>query len=221
MDVTEMRRYWDSQFVAARRFMEDRRARDSALIEVAAQHPLVNGDQPGSEFAARLDRGAALFRDLAGEFKTVEVYIPGSRHTFDGLADDVSLSYAGSKYLQDAGIPSHVLHGEDLNIAYKGDAGVYNSADECFVAASYYKDGEFGRLISVVSPAQLFRKVLHYASFGVLPMCFTVPTEPQFHDYVAEAFDNIPYVLLLDHDLQSANSTAAIASRVERMPADR
>jgi hypothetical protein len=103
---------------------------------------------------------------------------------------------------------------------YKGDAGVYNSADECFVAASYFTDRGFAHLISIVSPAQLLRKVLHYAAFGVLPLTYTAPTAEMFHDYVGEIFDKIPYVLLVDHDLQSPGSTASAESRASRMPVE-
>jgi len=198
--------------------MASRGGQDSVLIEVAAQHPLVNGTKPGSEFTARLDRGIELFRALQKEYQLVEMYVPGSRHAHLGTADDLSLSNAGTAYLREAGIPPEVLHGDDLNTTYKGNAGVYNSADECFVTASYFKDADFGRLISVVSPVQLFRKMLHYAAFGVLPLSYTAPTDSTYHDYVEEAFDNIPYVLLTDHDLQSAESSAAAEARAERMP---
>lgn len=188
------------------------------LIEIAAQHPLVNGDQPGDEFSARLNRGVELFDTFRRLAPIVEVYVPGSLHMHGGSPDSVSLSYAGTTYLEAAGIPRSALHGDDLNLTYKGDAGVYNSADECFVTASYFKDQSFGHLVSVVSPAQLLRKTLHYAAFGVLPLSYTAPTEEMFHDYLDEIFEKIPYVLLVDHDLQSPESTAAAALRADRKP---
>jgi hypothetical protein len=217
-DATDARHYWASQFAAARSFMQSRRNERSVLIEIAAQHPLINGDQPGREFTARLDRGIELFRIFRQLNSRVEIYVPGSRHVHEGTPDTVSLSYAGLTYLQATGIPSVALHGDDLNLTYKGDAGVYNSADECFVASSYFKDGGFGRLVSVVSPAQLMRKTLHYAAFGVLPLTYTAPTEEMFHDYVDELFEKIPYVLLVDHDLQSPDSMVANAMRADRKP---
>jgi hypothetical protein len=198
--------------------MQSRRNEDSVLIEIAAQHPLANGDQPGSEFTARLDQGAELFRRFEALVPRVEIYVPGSRHVHEGVADTVSLSQAGTAYLLRLGILGESLHGDDLNLRYKGDAGVYNSADECFVAASYFRDEMFGHLISVVSPAQLLRKTLHYAAFGVLPLSYTAPTETMFHDYVDEIFDKIPYVLLTDHDLQSPDSVAAADMRASRKP---
>ena len=217
-DATNARDYWTAQFAAARQFMYSRQNENSVLIEIAAQHPLVNGDQPGDEFSARLNRGVELFGTFRKLAPTVEIYVPGSLHVHESFPDSVSLSYAGTTYLEAAGIPRSVLHGDDLNLTYKGDAGVYNSADECFVAASYFKDRNFGRLVSVVSPAQLMRKTLHYAAFGVLPLSFTAPTEKMFHDYLEEIFDRIPYVLLVDHDLQSPESTEAAVLRAERKP---
>ena len=198
--------------------MLQRRDRRSVLIEVAAQHPLVNGSEPGEEFTARLERGKELFEKFRAEGMHVELYVPGSRHVHEGDPDKISLSEAGSFYLKNAGVPAEVIHGEDLNTAYKGTSGVYNSADECFVAASYFKDQGFGRLVSVVSPAQLLRKTLHYAASGVLPTSHTAPTDVMFHDYVEEAFDKIPYVLLVDHDLQSPDSRVAREMRAERQP---
>jgi hypothetical protein len=120
------------------------------LIEVSAQHPLVGGTRPDEEFGVRLERGKELRDELMGRGFRVELYVPGSRHKHDGVPDLVSLSSAGTSYLIDSGIPSEVIHGDDLNERYKGAAGVYGSADECFVAASYFKDGEFGLLASVL-----------------------------------------------------------------------
>jgi hypothetical protein len=217
-EITNERRYWEAQFVRARQFMQRRCELDSVLIEIAAQHPLVNGHEPGEEFTARLDLGHELFERFRRDATRVEIYVPGSRHVHEGIADKISLSSAGTMYLLSLGVPAHAIHGDDLNLAYKGVAGVYGSADECFVAASYFKDEDFGRLISVVSPAQLLRKTLHYAAFGVLPLSYTAPTEVMFHDYVEEVFNKIPYVLLKDHDLQSPDSEAANVLRGERKP---
>ena len=105
----------------------------------------------------------------------VEIYVPGSTHVFKGHADKISLSKAGINFLSQLGIPLEALHGDDLNIKYKGMDGVYNSADECFVAASYFKDNNFGRLYSVLSPVQLFRKTFHYMEYGVLPQNYNAP----------------------------------------------
>jgi hypothetical protein len=220
-DITEARHYWDSQLGVAKDFMMLRSHRKSALIEIAAQHPLIDGRKPGAEFVARLDRGIQLYRSLQEGGMTVEIYVPGSRHVHNGRADEISLSDSGVAYLQAQGVPYQILHGEDLNITYKADAGVYGSADECYVAASYFKDKGFGRFVSIASPAQVMRKALHYIAFGVLPLCYAEPAETMFHNYIEEAFDKIPYVLLGDHDLQSPNSAEAAALRDERRPRDR
>src|SRR5262249_39800186 len=136
----------------------------------------------------------------------VEIYVPGSIHMFEGRPDKVSLSKAGSEFLGQQGLPLHLIRGDDLNERYKGEDGVYNSADECFVAASYFKDGRFGHLYSVLSPAQVFRKTLHYLEFGVLPLNYTAPSLETFHNYIGEIFEAIPYVLFVDHSLQESDS---------------
>jgi hypothetical protein len=217
-DSIPVRQYWQSQFALASEFMRQRHGRRSILIEVAAQHPLVDGRRPNTEFKARLDRGKELYDQFVESVDLIELYVPGSRHVFRGDADELSLSEAGTTYLVEAGIPNALVHGEDLNVAYKADLGVYSSADECFVTASYFKDREFGRLVSVVSPAQLVRKTLHYAANGVLPMSYTAPTEVMFHDHVDEIFSKVPYVLFADHDLQGPESIGANSLRRERRP---
>lgn len=198
--------------------MVSRHEMQSVLIEVAAQHPLIDRTRPNDEFAARLARGVELAHTFKGAGLVVEVYVPGSRHMHHGVSDHISLSSAGTAYLVDAGLPRSMLHGDDLNDRYKGDAGVYGSADECFVAASYFKDNNFGALASVVSPVQLMRKMLHYIEFGVLPLAYTAPTESTHHSYIEEIFEAIPYVLAVDHDLQGPESIMAQKLRYERKP---
>jgi hypothetical protein len=214
------RQYWEKKFEIAKNLMEARAATPTVLIEVAAQHPLMNGEEPNEEFACRLLLAKALYEKERGLGKSVEIYVPGSRHVYEGVSDKISLSEAGSIFLEHQGVPREVIHGEDLNFRYKGSKGVYNSADECFVASSYFKDNGFGCLFSVLSPVQVFRKTLHYIEFGVLPMNYTAPTLNTFHDYIDEIFEAVPYALFIDPDMQSENSERANELRHLRMPQD-
>ncbi|MCC9710334.1 hypothetical protein E4N62_36825 [Streptomyces sp. MNU76] len=216
--ATDARAAWEKKLQQAHALMAARRGRPSALIEVAAQHPLVDGIRPNEEFEARLNRAHELYNQLTTDGLNVELYVPGSRHMFQGTADKISLSQAGSDYLTARGIPAACIHGEDLNHRYKGDDGVYNSADECFVTASHFKNGDFGTLLTVLAPGQLHRKMLHYIQFGVLPLPHTAPAPVSFHNYVHEAFVELPHVLLEDPDLQSPDSAKANRLRRERRP---
>jgi hypothetical protein len=214
--ATDARAAWDKKLEQARALMAARRGRPRALIEVAAQHPLVAGVRPNEEFEARLNRAHELYTELTTHGIDVELYVPGSCHMFHGIADKISLSQAGSDYFIASGISAAHIRGEELNHRYKGDDGVYNSADECFVTASYFKDGDFGTLITVLAPGQLHRKMLHYIHFGVLPLPHTAPTTTSFHNYVHEAFVELPHVLFEDPDLQAPGSPKANRLRAER-----
>lgn len=211
---------WREKYMHARAFMRQRAGQPGTLIEIAAQHPLADGLYPNDEFRARLDRGREVFDHYRAAGDWAEVYVPGSRHVFQGHPDRISLSEAGRAYLIDAGVPEAAIHGDDLNTRYRGDDGVYGSADECFVAASYYKDAGFGTLASVVSPAQMLRKTLHYIEFGVVPLNITAPTREAFHDYLDELFEKIPRVLTVDARLHPGSPDAR-SLRDERMPRDR
>jgi hypothetical protein len=213
-----IKRQWREKYDTALAFMEFRRTNPGVLIEIAAQHPLIDGVRPGAEFAFRLECGKDLFEKLASRGYPVEIYVPGSRHEFEGRADRLTLSKAGQDYLESSGVPREVIHGDDLNEHYKGDEGVYGSADECFVASSYFRDNQFGRLMSVASPAQMLRKTLHYIAFGVLPLNYTAPTDYSYHDYLHEIFVSIPHVLLIDGTLQDSSSEEARRLRRERRP---
>ena len=192
------------------------------LIEVAAEHPLVDGVAPGEEFAARLRLGMELYHRFRTVGAEVEIYVPGSRLMSNGIEDKISLSEAGTRFLLAHGVSAEVVHGDDLNDRYKGSGaaqpGVYCSADECFVAASYWRDGGFGRLASVVSAGQQLRKMLHFIEFGVYPLMYTAPTLVAAHSPVTEAFELIPPVLFEDASLQAADSRQAVSFRRVRMP---
>ncbi|GAA3028372.1 hypothetical protein [Kitasatospora sp. NPDC127067] len=212
---------WRDRLSAAQAFMRERQHLPGVLIEVAAQHPLVDRAVPGEEFAARLRRGHELFQEYADTGRPVEIYVPGSRHRHLGVEDESSLSRAGGDFLGKLGIPSSAVHGDDLNERYKGDAGVYGSADECFVASSYFKDGDFGTLVSVCSPAQMMRKTVHYLQFGVYPLNHTAPTAEGFHDFLYELLVAVPQVMSTDDTLQDAGSDGAGRLRADRRPQPR
>ena len=201
--------------------MEERSSVKKALIEVAAQHPLIDGVKPGEEFSARLVRGKEIFLECRRIGMEVEIYVPGSRHMFDGVADKISLSDSGVRFLVERGLPIEFLHGDDLNIQYKSNAplhGVYNSADECFVSAQYFKDRNFGQLLSVLSPIQLPRKALHYIWFGVIPQFYTVPTRKAYHNWIDENLVLVPYVLNDDPDWQESSSYQGNRQRQRKDP---
>jgi len=86
------------------------------------------------------------------------------------------------------------------------------------VAACYWIDGGFGRLLSVVSAGQLLRKMLHFVEFGVYPLLYSAPTMEAAHNPIGEALDMIPAVLFEDPGLQARDSQRAIAFRTNRMP---
>lgn len=212
------REYWEEKYSQAISFMESRFHIPAILIEVAAQHPLIDGLYPNEEFKKRLSLAKEIYEQETKAGNRIEIYVPGSIHMFEGKSDKVSLSEAGEQFLIDQGIPSTSIHGEDLNKKYKRNEGVYNSADECFVTASYFKDENFGQLYSIHSPVQVFRKTLHYLEFGVLPMNFTAPSPKMFHNYIGEIFEAVPYVLFEDHNLQGRNSIRSKELRKQRKP---
>lgn len=197
---------------------ESRKGVGKILIEVAAQHPLVDGLYPNEEFQKRLDRGIELYKAETLKGNSVEFYVPGSLHMLGGVSDKCSLSDAGRNYLISKGIPAELIRGEDINAHYKGEEGVYNSGDECYVASSYYKDANFEKLYSVCSPCQMYRKILFYLSFGVYPHTDTEPTEESWHNYIGDIFFAIPCVATVDHTWQEQSSKYYIDTRLTRNP---
>jgi hypothetical protein len=214
------RQEWEKRYEKAKQFMQSRSGIKKILIEVAAQHPLYQGIYPNEEFSQRLLRGKELYLQNKKNGFKVEFYVPGSRHMHEGVTDKISLSKAGVNFLLKQNVPKNIIHGEDLNKKYKNKNGVYNSADECFVASSYFKDNDFGHLYCVLSPLQIYRKALHYIWMGVVPLFYTAPTALTFHNYIKEVYDLIPYVRDIDPDLQSEDSYYANLWRKERIPKD-
>lgn len=215
------RKYWKEKYTIAKTNMEDcYRQYDCALIEVAAQHPLKRGNQPGPEFSRRLDMALKIHEQLKQENIDSYFYIPGSRHRHKGTNDLISLSAAGAQYLLEKGVAPELIYGEEMNQKYKGADGVYNSADECYVASSIFHDGNFDQLICVCSPNQVMRKTLFYIEFGICPQCYSVPAERMFHNVLDELFDSLEKVIYQDHSWQDPNSETFQYYRQERMPLD-
>lgn len=216
--------HWYEKEKIAKANMKKRKRKKNILIEVAAQHPLEDGLYPAKEFSARLDCAINLYKEYIGLGFGVKVFVPGSIHLdFDGVADEVSLSAAGCTYLEDNGIPTESILGERYNSLYDGQRnhkGVYNTADECYVASKIFFDEEndFGELFSVCSPNQLVRKTLFYTEFGIIPQVFTVPTTNMYHNFFHELLVSVPYILNEDRDYQGVDSKEAIRTRRERMP---
>lgn len=208
--------YWTEKMDSAKAFMKKREQIGRILIEVAAQHPLHDGIYPNEEFQKRLDTAIQLSHQLG--CKNVWFYVPGSRHKFDGVDDKISLSEAGKNYLIEHGIDANRIYADETNQKYKGEQGVYNSADECYVASCIFKDKQFGRLICVCSPYQTMRKTFYYLEFGLIPECYGVPVNAMFHNPVSEFFGSLHYTVYDDPSWQDSQSEAAINSRLDRKP---
>lgn len=204
---------WMNKYCAAKENMGLREGRKGALIEIAAQHPLIEGKYPNEEFEQRLLLGKELYDKLTAQGELVMIYVPGSRHKEGDKADEISLSEAGCRFLEKQGVPRKHLYGERENIRYRKEAGVYNSSDECYVASQLFKDHKFSYLYCVCSSAQMMRKAISYIQFECLPHFHTVTTDEMYHNYIDELFRNIPIVLWDDEALQG---TSAEADRLRR-----
>lgn len=213
--------FWRNKLEDAKEFTRQARndnKRNGILIEIAAQHPLNPDGTPKEEFAMRLDYGYELYVEHNKKNIRCKLYVPGSIHMHEGKVDKVSLSEAGGKYLIDKGVPSEDIYGEDKNEKYRGTDGVYNSADECFVASQIWKNEGFSELLCICSPIQSMRKIAHYAAFGVFPYIYTCPCQEMFHDYVYEVFTGLPRVLYEDPYFDPQKSKFAREHRMNRKP---
>lgn len=218
LEKTTAREYWTKKYDEARDNMREHSFFSDVLIEVAAQHPLIKGTKPGEEFSARLDCAVELYNKYKQGGTTVKVYIPGSRHRYKNQEDTISLSSAGRNYLIDNGVDENDIMSDDVNERYKAEEGVYNSADECFVASAIFMDGNYRNLCCICSPNQMMRKKLFYLEMGILPFFYTVSTENMFHSDIGEIFEVIPDVIYNDHSWQDKNSVHYKRTRDERMP---
>lgn len=189
------------------------------LIEIAAMHPLIDG-KPGKEFLDHLNQGLDLYNIELQKGNSPIFYIPGSKHcildktTGKTLVDSKPLSEAGKEFLINHGIPETSIRAEATNIKIKKDDGVYNSGDECYVAAQIAKEENCGRIISVVSPDKLYRNALFYQEFGYNPELYAIGTENTEHNYIGEIFWSLYITYMLDQDWQT--SFLAYLTRKER-----
>ena len=135
----------------------------------------------------------------------------------NGISDKISLSEAGKAFLINHGIPQDHIFGNEMNIKYKGDQGVYNSSDECYVASKIFEDNHYQNLHCVCSSGQMMRKALSYIRFGYVPDMHTVSCNTMYHNYIDEIFKNIPQLLKDDNALQGESEAAEII-RKERKP---
>lgn len=213
----EAKEYWYEKQRQARLTMEERRGYDGILIECASK-VLEDGLHPDSEFRARLDRTIELYHKLCQENEVVHIYVPGTLHKENGISDQCTLSTAGRRYLIERGIPDEIILGDRENEQYKGNEGVLNSADECFVASRIFFDGQYRELHCVCSPIQVTRKWFYYLEFGLVPLIHSVPiVDSDVMDIVTEQLRGTENVIYNDHNAQSHDSEVWINSRKERM----
>lgn len=196
------------------------------LIECAAQHPLNNDGTPAEEFQARLNRSMELYNKYKKMGWNVKIYVPGSLHrqkmsNGNYKVDVIPLCDAGKQYLIQHGIDSVDIFADNANKQYKGDNGVYCSADECYVSSQLFHFGKYQRFIAVCSPAQLIRKVLYYLLFGTLPIVYTATPEDHsvecFHHYIYEAY-GLADILETMETLQGEDCKIAEEIRKDRNP---
>lgn len=213
----EAKEYWYEKQRLAQQAMEGHRESNGILIECASK-VLEDGLHPDSEFRARLDRTIELYHKLCQENEVVHIYVPGSLHKENGVSDQCTLSTAGRRYLIERGIPDVIILGDRENEQYKGNEGVLNSADECFVASRIFFDGKYRELHCVCSPIQVTRKWFYYLEFGLVPLIHSVPVvDSDVMDIVTEQLRGTENVIYNDHNAQSHDSEVWINSRRERM----
>lgn len=213
----EAKEYWYEKQRQAQQAMEGRRKCNSILIECASK-VLEYGSHPDFEFRARLNRTIELYHKLCYENEVVHIYVPGSLHKENGISDQCTLSTAGRRYLVERGIPDEAILGDRENEQYKGNDGVLNSADECFVASRIFLEGQYRELHCVCSPIQVTRKWLYYLEFGLVPLIHSVPVvDSDVMDIVTEQLRGTDNVIYNDHSAQSHDSEVWINSRKERI----
>lgn len=209
----EAKAYWYEKQEKARQTMAQHQDGSAVLIECASKGLTFDG-RPDAEFCARLDRAMVLYHQLSG---TTHIYVPGSLHNTDGKADPCTLSTAGKRYLMEHGIPEADILGDRENERHKGDEGVMNSADECFVASKLFHNGNYRELHCVCGPIQVTRKWFYYLEFGLVPLIHSVPVaDSDVMDIVTEQLRGTENVIYNDHSAQSHDSEVWINSRKER-----
>lgn len=208
---------WSDLYKKAKENMRLSKGKEGVLIEVAAQHPLIDGEKPNEEFEKRLLLAIQIYNEELKKGNKVYIYVPGSLHMDNGIIDKISLSTAGKRLLIDNGIEENNIFSEEMNNKYKGEVGVYNSTDECYVASKIFEDFNFLHLHCVCSSGQMMRKILSYIRFGFVPYMHTVSCDNMYHDYIDEIFRYIP-ILLEDEEALQGKSNEADRLRHLRKP---
>ena len=94
------------------------KTKNKVLIEIGAQHPLIDG-KPGIEFEKRLLKGIELYNKEIECGNSPVIYIPGSLHSIkkDGqwITDKNSLSTAGKDFLLEHNIPEECIRADETN----------------------------------------------------------------------------------------------------------
>lgn len=195
--------YWKDRFQSGIHYETK-----NVLIEVAAIHPLING-KPGLEFQEHLNQAIELYNIEKNKGNNPIIYIPGSLHyivsqeTNMPQLDEQPLSESGKEFLIEHGIPEGAIRANIINLDVKGEDGVYNSGDECYVATQIARNENCGRIISVVSPVQLYRKALFYQEFGYNPEMYATGSEKTAHNYIGETFWSLYITYMNDQDWQT------------------
>lgn len=191
----------------------------NVLIEAAAIHPLVDG-KPGIEFKEHLELAIELFNIEKKAGNNPIIYVPGSLHYITNSKnnsieiDAKPLSEAGKEFLIKEGIPEICIRANKSNIDIKKDEGVYNTSDECLVSTQIAKKENCGRIISIVSPVQIYRKALFYLEFGYIPEIYSTGSEKTMHNYIDEIFWSLYIIYRNDQDWQ--NGFMSYLTRKER-----
>lgn len=177
----------------------------NVVIEVAAMHPLQDG-KPNEEFEGRLRKAIEIYHEETDKGNKPIIYVPGSKHSIkigeELVEDSESLSEAGREFLIENGIPDKDVMASNANNLYSPKDGVYNSGDECYVATQIAKDINCDRIISIVSPVQVYRKALFYQEFGYKPEIYSVPKEKTAHNYIGETFWSLYLTYMSNNDWQ-------------------
>lgn len=211
--VSVTQKEWSEKVKAAKQKMKAAKENgEYILIEVAAQHPLVDGIYPGEEFKGRLDEALRIANDR----EDVRFFVPGDLHCHNGIKDKIPLSDAGKNYLVEKGIPDEFIYTiHDISSLLGHAESIYNSTDECRVAAEIFSKYNFSKLICVCSPAQLMRKMFSYVGIGVYPEMHTFCCDNMYHDYIEEFFRAIP-IVVNDKGMLTGDSNEARRLKKER-----
>lgn len=212
---------WSMYYECACRHMEVCLEREGpTLLEVSAQHPLIDGLYPGEEFVRRLQMAknivchTSLF--VEDDDRSIYIYVPGSRRKCDGAEDKVSLSEAGVAWLKD-NLPvwaqDKIIGGDEKNTYLTDGEDTFNGEDECYATTVLFNQLMASRLFCVCSQGQMMRKLLCYIRFEYYPDCFTV--QGTFHKPTWEAIYGILDLLDTGKVMSNKQRASRIANILE------